>query len=47
MEKLSDSVVEMLLEEKPRPLDTVVKAGRSVLFKSCALTDLTEDQDLK
>ena len=46
IEKLCYGVVEVLLEEKPCPLDAVVKAGGSVLLNSSALTNLTKYQNL-
>ena len=46
VEELGYGVIEVLLEEKPCPLDAVIKARWSVFLNSCALANLTEYQDL-
>ena len=45
-EELCYGVVEVLLEEKPRPLDAVIEASGPVLLSPGALTNLTKYQDL-
>ena len=45
-EELCYGVVEVLLEEKPCPLDAVIEASRPVLLSPGALTNLTKYQDL-